>query len=47
MFIMQTTRAPGKVSAISGTGTADSSSLQEHSGFRSEEFKRETSLITM
>jgi len=47
MFIMHTTRAPEEVSAISGTGTADSSSLQEHSGFRSEEFKRQTSVINV
>jgi len=36
---MHTTRAPEEVSAISGTGTTDSSSLQEHGGFRSEEFQ--------
>jgi hypothetical protein len=47
MFIMHTTKAIEGVSAISGTGTADSSSLQEHNGFRSEEFKRETNVITM
>jgi hypothetical protein len=34
------------MSALSGTGTADSSSLQEHSGFRSAEFEREVSVIT-
>jgi hypothetical protein len=33
-------------SAISGTGTADSSSPQEHSGFRSAEFERAASVVT-